>query len=90
MSKRKRNKFTLEIDLGNDAMQTPGDIGRLLVKIGNRFRDDQDGPDVRDSGKLMDENGNSVGTWEVFTESPARRDDDPMQLLGTAVFPDLR
>jgi hypothetical protein len=62
------DKFTLEITLGNDAMQTPADVRNALMKIANRLERGQDpySPfEGEDSGKIMDGNGNSVGKWEV-------------------------
>lgn len=59
-------KFTLEIDLGNDAMQTSAHVAdalRLLsrkIQLGGRAL-----MDTEDYGKIMDDNGNSVGRWEV-------------------------
>jgi hypothetical protein len=43
--------FTITIELGNEAMQSYYDIRESI--------------DVGDGGKLMDANGNSVGTWQV-------------------------
>ncbi len=57
--------FTLTIETGNDAMQTDGDIGRALSALGHKFKIGTDGPDIRDGGKIMDLNGNSVGRWEM-------------------------
>jgi hypothetical protein len=57
-------KFTLEIDLGNDAMQTGSDVAaalrRLAVKLSDSLFDEG-----ADHGRIMDLNGNKVGTWEV-------------------------
>jgi len=64
-------KFTLEIELGNDAMQTAEDIahalqdvakGLMTYGIGGRSRYPITKVDGR---KIMDVNGNSVGKWEV-------------------------
>lgn len=58
-------KFTLTIELGNDLMQTSEDIGAALVRYGRKFIEGADGIDVRDSGKVQDINGNTVGEWTV-------------------------
>jgi hypothetical protein len=58
-------KFMLEIELGNEAMQNGCQLGELLKMNGVRFMQGEDGPDVRDSGKLRDTNGNTVGKWEL-------------------------
>ena len=56
--------FTLTIELGNDAMQTRRDIESALRKIG-QLKYMSDPPAEGDDGKIMDENGNTVGKWEV-------------------------
>jgi hypothetical protein len=58
--------LTVTIEWGpdaNDAMQTEEDIGAALCQLGRKFQTGEDGPNVRDSGKIMDSNGNSVGGW---------------------------
>lgn len=59
-------KFTLEIELGNEAMRTGEDVLNAIHQsvAGGDFRslDDSDGGTVRDAS------GNTVGKWEV-TES---------------------
>lgn len=57
--------FTLTIELGNDAMQSRGDIEGALRKLGQNLRYMSDPPEAGDDGKIMDENGNSVGIWAV-------------------------
>ena len=53
-------RFKLEIRLGNDAMQTMDDIAGALerVAVGNIH-------DGRDTGRIFDYNGNTVGTWSI-------------------------
>lgn len=58
-------KFTLEIELGNDAMQTDEHIGRALSLLGRAFTEGQDGSAIRDAGKIKDINGNMCGSWKV-------------------------
>lgn len=50
--------FTLNIDLGNDAMQTAEDIDEALRSIAAKV--------LRGklSGSIVDANGNTVGRWE--------------------------
>ena len=57
------NEFTLRIELGNEAMQTPEDVGDALWAVANRLNYGMD----RRSGEILDYNGNKVGEWE-FTE----------------------
>jgi hypothetical protein len=57
-------KFTLSIDLGNDAMQTDDEVAELLSKAARQV----DGLEYLIPGlygNLRDENGNRVGSWQV-------------------------
>jgi hypothetical protein len=58
-------KFTLEIELGNDAMQTAEDVSRVLFDLSDAIVD----YDLSDSdsgpGSVRDVNGNTVGHWDV-------------------------
>jgi hypothetical protein len=61
-------KFTLTIELGNDAMQTYEDLGNCLQSLAIDFHDTPPDvtPGVPDGYKLRDMNGyNTVGTWQV-------------------------
>lgn len=70
-------KFVLEIELGNDAMQTANDIARALHNaagtIGSEglvFGDGQDEIPFDYIPKpqtvvIRDDNGNAVGSWEI-------------------------
>ena len=58
-------KFTLEIELGNDAMQTRQDIEEALRKLGQNLRYMSDPPEDGNEGFIADANGNGVGTWRV-------------------------
>lgn len=55
--------FTLTIELGNDAMQSGADVVEAMDRLKRKIVN-SDFARV-DGGKIMDENGNSVGTWEV-------------------------
>ena len=57
------NEFTLRIKLGNEAMQTPEDVADRLLAVANRLNYGID----RQSGEILDMNGNNVGHWE-FTK----------------------
>ena len=52
-------KFSLTIELGNDAMKNRFHIIKTLGQVAKKVADNQQ------SGKIMDVNGNSVGTWEL-------------------------
>jgi hypothetical protein len=65
-------KFILEIELGNDAMKTPEDIGNALAEaeyslthhgsVYDRYRTDLENiPD----GVILDISGNTVGSYRV-------------------------
>lgn len=56
--------FTLTIELGNDAMQDGGDVAAAMRGIARRIEDNGLLNRV-DGGRVMDLNGNSVGSWEV-------------------------
>jgi len=56
--------FTLNIELGNDAMKTGVDLSEALKLVAFRA---SALPEVEpgDFGWIYDENGNKVGKWEV-------------------------
>lgn len=59
-------KFTLEFDLGNDAVQTRSDIEAILRKLGRKLAFMNDPPEVGDEGNIRDENGNTIGGWGII------------------------
>ncbi len=61
-------KFTLEIELGNEAMQTRNDVEWALRKLGQEVKYLSEIPEDGDEGPIRDENGNTVGKWEVKGE----------------------
>jgi hypothetical protein len=61
-------RFTLEIEMGNDSMQTGGDIADALRKIADDCDTRRGGKD--ESGRIRDENGNTVGHWEINPLTP--------------------
>lgn len=52
------DKFTLEIRLGSDAMQSGPDVAAALRKVADRI---ENGLEAR--GKIVDLNGNTVGEY---------------------------
>ena len=52
-------KFTLEITLGNDAMQTTEDIADALQRTASKLESGYR------TGNIMDLNGNSVGSYAI-------------------------
>jgi hypothetical protein len=57
--------FTLEIELGNDMMSDSKDVATALRQVALRIERNQydmGEPLVR---AIMDENGNSVGSWKI-------------------------
>lgn len=54
--------FTLEIQLGNAAMQTPEDVALALRELAERL--EGSGPT---EGMVRDENGNTVGRWTLVS-----------------------
>ncbi len=59
-------KLKLEIELGNEAMQTYEDLSQVLGDLARYYMIDHDTiPEVPDAGRLKDRNGNKVGEWEI-------------------------
>lgn len=56
-------KLKLEIELGNDSMKTGSDLAAALVKVADRLAGSR--LNNNPGQKILDENGNSVGSWEV-------------------------
>lgn len=57
-------KLNVEIELGNDAMQTPQDIAAKLDQLSDLFNGF--GSKLYLGGRsIEDRNGNKVGKWEV-------------------------
>lgn len=54
-------KFTVEIELGNDAVQTADDIANILRETADRV----DRVEVGAFRNIRDLNGNTVGLWQV-------------------------
>jgi hypothetical protein len=57
-------KFTLQIKLGNEAMQTGYDIAQALTEVAEKLRGEDDAR-MDWSGNIRDINGNTVGSWKV-------------------------
>lgn len=56
-------KFTLEVNLGNEAMETADHLAAMLRKVAKEVdKSPADGPEVH---PIRDVNGNTVGKWEV-------------------------
>lgn len=74
-------KFTLEIDLGNDAMRDWQDVRDVLrqtiMRVGARTNSHNQ-PTAGDGAKVLDENGNWVGYWYVSEHATVR-----CELFGT-------
>ena len=54
------SQFILKINLGNEAMRTPGDVGRVMINIACHLRESGDVT----TRKIHDENGNVVGSYQ--------------------------
>lgn len=58
--------FTLEIEMGNEAMLTRRDVAEALRAAADKLLvDDQDGFEHDEAGMICDVNGNYVGDWNV-------------------------
>ena len=58
-------KFSLDIELGNAAMQTGDDVAEALRKVAQKLADTYDGTTLPnwEFGTIKDANGNAVGVW---------------------------
>jgi len=63
------DKFILTIEMGNDAMTTLEDVAAALLSVANKLDNGRSG------GKIMDANGNVVGTFE-FVDTSDDSDED--------------
>lgn len=54
--------FELKIKLGNEAMQTPGDVAEALQRVACQVEFRIHVPDMG-GGQIRDLNGNIVGEW---------------------------
>lgn len=66
-------KFTMSIELGNDAMQSPQELSEALEELATKIAS-IDPMETRAEGKILDDNGNEVGTWEY--EAEVEEEDD--------------
>jgi hypothetical protein len=62
--------FELKIELGNDAMQTRGDVADALVRVVAELMGDGN------EGGIRDENGNTVGQWSCSGFNEYRGEDE--------------
>lgn len=60
-------KFTVEINLGNDAMEGPMELAEALRELATRV-EDIDLDEAQEEGTILDDNGNEVGTWSYENE----------------------
>lgn len=60
-------KFKLEIELGNSGMCDVGDLTSALEKVRKHLYHnvENDGLKPKLGGKILDVNGNNVGSWRV-------------------------
>ena len=58
-------QFILKITLGNDAMITGYDIAGALRDIADKINDNEDMREFSGQKRIMDLNGNTVGSWSV-------------------------
>jgi len=53
--------FRVALEMGNDAMRLRAHVAKALEGLATELRNDR----TRKEGKLRDENGNTVGIWEM-------------------------
>ena len=56
-------KFTLEIELGNAAMQSPDDVAESLRQVSDLLKHNERFGTTTDTARIFDDNGNTVGEW---------------------------
>lgn len=56
-------RLVLRIELGNDAMQTREQLSRAIRHVATRMTIAE-----HTEGRIRDENGNTVGDWEIEKE----------------------
>lgn len=67
---KKPVKFTLEIELGNEAMQSACDVARALDTVRGRVIEyGGDFYGLRGGAPVCDINGNTVGAWKIGEDS---------------------
>ena len=59
------SQFILKINLGNEAMLTGYDIAGALRDIADKVNDNENMREFSGEKRILDINGNSVGTWSV-------------------------
>lgn len=58
--------FKLEIEMGNDAMQTAEDVATALIQVAAKLKRGQATGEIElDEGKVYDANGNYVGDFAL-------------------------
>jgi hypothetical protein len=68
-------KFTLEIEMGNEAMRTYADIASATRRIFADFSHRSDVVDD-DEGRIYDANGSKVGKWDLSGDPLENEDDE--------------
>lgn len=59
------DRFTLTIELGNDAMQAGPDVAAALRAVADRIESDLLAASDEGRGTIRDANGNTVGRWAI-------------------------
>lgn len=59
--------FNLTVNMDNDAFQDHAELSRIIRKLCETYvlLDAVRGKEPDPTGKLMDSNGNTVGSWEI-------------------------
>jgi len=61
-------KFTLELTLGNSAMNSGNDIAHALIDVASRMMNNGYSVKQEMDRKILDSNGNSVGAYHLRRE----------------------
>jgi hypothetical protein len=57
-------RIVIEVEVGNEAMTHPADIGATLRRAASRIGNER--LELGDTARILDLNGNTVGHWEVI------------------------
>lgn len=71
-------KFLLEIELGNDGMQTIQDLAWALSEQGSLLTTASETAPRPERWAIHDRNGNTVGKWKVIDDTPTQAERDAM------------
>jgi hypothetical protein len=67
--------FKLAINLGEDAMKDPAHVAEALREVATHIEEMIPVGSVSEKKNIMDDNGNTVGSWTYFNEGEDEDDE---------------